>query len=80
MANIKITISTLPSNWIDSVANTINDLTMPIFEKMFSGVHNALYSGMGASIFVTYCIIWLLRQAQNGYVSRLIFLRIKEKN
>ncbi|ECL7558326.1 hypothetical protein FTT16_08450 [Campylobacter jejuni] len=66
----EISYSKLPSNWIDTISFTIEEAVNPIFQKMFEGVHNALFSGMGASIFVTYCILWTLRQTQNGYIAR----------
>ncbi|WP_239820219.1 hypothetical protein [Campylobacter molothri] len=65
----KLTPSILPSNWIDTISYTIENAVSPMFQKMFQGVHNALFSGMGASIFAIYCIIWLLRQTQNGYIA-----------
>lgn len=63
----QLTSSNLPSNWIDTISYTIENAVSPMFQKMFQGVHNALFSGMGASIFVIYCIIWLLRQTQKFY-------------
>ncbi|MBZ7951502.1 hypothetical protein ACD575_04570 [Campylobacter sp. LH-2024] len=65
----KLTPSILPSNWIDTISYYIENAVSPMFQKMFQGVHNALFSGMGASIFAIYCIIWLLRQTQNGYIA-----------
>ncbi|MBZ7936117.1 hypothetical protein H2279_05680 [Campylobacter sp. B0100352/1] len=47
----ELAISELPSNWIDTISYTIENTVSP----MFQGVHNALFSGMGASIFVIYC-------------------------
>ncbi|MBZ7928507.1 hypothetical protein [Campylobacter molothri] len=65
----QLTPSILPSNWIDTLSYYIENAVSPMFQKMFKGVHNALFSGMGASIFAIYCIIWLLRQTQNGYIA-----------
>ncbi|MGH2327618.1 hypothetical protein ACRCD5_04775 [Campylobacter taeniopygiae] len=53
----ELTISELPLNWIDTISYTIENAVSPMFQKMFQGVHNALFSGMGASVFVIYCII-----------------------
>lgn len=63
-------IGKIQDNWIDALAQTIQEAVEPMFENTFNGVHNAIYGGVGASIFSIYAILWLLRQARNGYISK----------